>query len=122
MYNKCIQVHVHKSHTDNRGYQDCSAGTVLLHKYGDLSSDLQCPHWKLAWQYASVTSVLGKQRQEDSWEEFRVSLGKILRPCLKMKITVVAGGWGSSVIESFLCRHEALGSILRRKKEGVYME
>lgn len=64
--------------------------------------------------------MLGKQRPKDSWEEFRASWGKLLRLGLKIKLIVVAGGWGNSVIESFLTRYEALGSILRGKKTYMY--
>lgn len=103
----------------NRGQEDGSAGEVLLHRHEDLSSDLWHPHRKLAWRCVSVTSELGMQRLGGEGfceEEFRGSLGKFLRPYLKRKNTVVAGGWDSSVIESFLSRHEAWVQILRGEK------
>lgn len=87
--------------------------TASLHRHEDLSSALRYPHRKLAWWCVSVASALGMQRpggESFCEEELRGSLGKFLRPCLKRKNTVVAGGWDSSVIESFLSRQEALGS------------
>lgn len=95
----------------NGGREDGSAGEASLHRHKDLSSDLWHPQGKLAWRCVFVSSELGMQRPGGEGiceEELRGSVGKFLRPCLKRK--KYSGGWDSSVIESFLSRHEALGS------------